>query len=55
MPTTRSVRELRAPFGGFKESGVGRQGGAACEAFFTEEKVVTVPMVPPVLRRLGGP
>jgi acyl-CoA reductase-like NAD-dependent aldehyde dehydrogenase len=51
---TPMMRELRAPFGGFKESGVGRQGGAACEAFFTEEKVVTVPMVPPVLRRLGG-
>ena len=50
---TPMVRELRAPFGGFKESGVGRQGGAACEAFFTEEKVVTVPTSPPVLRRLG--
>jgi len=51
---TPMTRELRAPFGGFKESGVGRQGGAACEAFFTEEKVVTMPTVPPVLRRLGA-
>ena len=51
---TPMTRELRAPFGGFKESGVGRQGGASCEAFFTEEKVVTVPMVPPMLRRLGA-
>jgi enoyl-CoA hydratase/carnithine racemase len=37
---TPMMRELRAPFGGFKESGVGRQGGAACEAFFTEEYAV---------------
>jgi acyl-CoA reductase-like NAD-dependent aldehyde dehydrogenase len=51
---TSMMRELRAPFGGFKESGVGRQGGAACEAFFTEEKVVTVPTTPPALRRLGA-
>jgi acyl-CoA reductase-like NAD-dependent aldehyde dehydrogenase len=51
---TPMMRELRAPFGGFKDSGVGRQGGAACEAFFTEEKVVTWPTTPPALRRLGA-
>ncbi len=50
---TPMMRELRAPFGGFKDSGVGRQSGDACEAFFTEEKVVTMPTAPPPLRRLG--
>ena len=51
---TPMMRELRAPFGGWKDSGVGRQGGASCESFFTEEKAVTVPTVAPVLRRLGA-
>ncbi len=50
---TPMMRELRAPFGGFKSSGVGREGGAACEAFYTEEKTVTIPTVPPTLRQLG--
>jgi len=50
---TPMMRELRAPFGGFKASGVGREGGASCEAFYTEERTVTIPTVPPPLRRLG--
>ena len=50
---TPMMRELRAPFGGYKNSGVGREGGAACEAFYTEEKTVTLPKTPPPLRRLG--
>lgn len=50
---TPMMRELRAPFGGFKNSGVGREGGAACESFYTEEKTVTLPKFPPHLRRLG--
>lgn len=50
---TPMVRELRAPFGGFKESGVGREGGKACEAFYTEEKTVTVPVRELPLARLG--
>ena len=36
------MRELRAPFGGYKTR-VGREGGAACEAFFTEEKLSQCP------------
>ena len=51
---TPMMRELRAPFGGFNDSGVGREGGAACEAFYTEERTVTIPKVPPPLRRLGA-
>lgn len=50
---TPMMRELRAPFGGFKNSGVGRQSGQACEAFFTEEKAITVPTRAHPLRKLG--
>lgn len=52
---TPMVRELRAPFGGFKESGVGREGGRACEAFYTEEKTVTIAAKDISLNRLGMP
>jgi acyl-CoA reductase-like NAD-dependent aldehyde dehydrogenase len=51
---TPMMRELRAPFGGYRESGVGREGGAACEAFYTEPKTISIPTVPPTLRKLGG-
>jgi acyl-CoA reductase-like NAD-dependent aldehyde dehydrogenase len=39
---TPMTRELRAPFGGWKESGVGREGGDACAALYTQEKTVTI-------------
>lgn len=51
---TPMMRELRAPFGGYKASGVGREGGTSSEHFYTEEKTVTIPKVPPPLRRLGA-
>ncbi len=51
---TPMMRELRAPFGGFKSSGVGREGGAACEAFYTEEVTTTTPIHPVSLRRFGA-
>lgn len=47
------MRELRAPFGGYKESGVGREGGEACLNFYTEPKTVSIPTDPLALRRLG--
>ncbi len=50
---TPVVRELRAPFGGFKESGIGAEGGAACEAFYTRQKTVMTPRRPVTLERLG--
>ena len=50
---TTMTRELRAPFGGYKDSGVGRESGAACEAFYTETKTVTVPAMPITPRRMG--
>jgi aminomuconate-semialdehyde/2-hydroxymuconate-6-semialdehyde dehydrogenase len=36
------LRDLRVPFGGMKESGVGREGGADSLEFFTEAKNVCV-------------
>ena len=50
---TPVARELRAPFGGFKESGVGAEGGRACEAFYTRQKTVMTPRRPVALERLG--
>lgn len=36
------LRDLRTPFGGMKESGVGREGGFEALRFFTEEKNVCI-------------
>ena len=36
------VRDLRTPFGGMKQSGVGREGGQETMKFFTEPKAVTM-------------
>ena len=50
---TSLMRELRAPFGGFKNSGVGRDGGDWSRALFTEEKTVSIPMNDFPIHRLG--
>jgi aminomuconate-semialdehyde/2-hydroxymuconate-6-semialdehyde dehydrogenase len=36
------LRDLRTPFGGMKQSGVGREGGWNAMNFFTEQKNVCV-------------
>ncbi len=36
------VRDLRAPFGGYKDSGLGREGGDYSYEFFTESKAVVM-------------
>lgn len=36
------VRDLRAPFGGFKKSGIGREGGHHSLEFFTEVKNICI-------------
>ena len=51
---TSMMRELRAPFGGFKTSGVGREGGTSCEAFYTEERTTSTPIQPATVRRFGA-
>jgi acyl-CoA reductase-like NAD-dependent aldehyde dehydrogenase len=39
---TSLMRELRAPFGGWKSSGLGRESGDGCAALFSEEKTITI-------------
>ena len=51
---TPLTRELRAPFGGFKHSGVGRVGGEWSRALFTEEKSVTIATRSVPLPKLGS-
>ena len=36
------VRDLRAPFGGYKNSGIGREGGNFSRDFFTEQKMMII-------------
>ena len=36
------VRDLRLPFGGYKDSGIGREGGDYSYEFFTESKAVVI-------------
>jgi acyl-CoA reductase-like NAD-dependent aldehyde dehydrogenase len=50
---TPMMRELRAPFGGCKESGVGRDGARSSAEFFTELKTVTIPYEPVAIPALG--
>ncbi|MFW2403358.1 MAG: aldehyde dehydrogenase family protein, partial [Gammaproteobacteria bacterium] len=52
---TPLTRELRAPFGGYKNSGVGRDGGEWSRALFTEEKTVTLPRRTFPIAKLGMP
>ena len=39
-----NLRDLDAPFGGMKKSGIGREGKWRAMQFFTEEKTVTMPV-----------
>jgi acyl-CoA reductase-like NAD-dependent aldehyde dehydrogenase len=50
---TPMVRELRAPFGGVKESGMGREGGQASMQFYTVEKTTAIPVSSVPMARLG--
>ena len=50
---TPMMRELRAPFGGFKQSGVGRDGPTSSVEFFTELKATTIPIDPVTMPRFG--
>ncbi len=51
---TPLFRELRAPFGGFKHSGVGRDGGDWSRSLFTEAKTVSIPRRDFALARLSS-
>ena len=43
-----------APFGGFKESGIGRDGPRQAADFFTEEKATITAVGAPPIRKLGS-
>lgn len=51
---TPMARDLRAPFGGYKQSGIGRDGLPGSVELFTEEKTTMIPQEPLALPRLGG-
>ena len=51
---TPLLRDLRAPFGGFKNSGIGRDGPRQCAEFYSEEKATIVPRKLSPLRQMGG-
>jgi acyl-CoA reductase-like NAD-dependent aldehyde dehydrogenase len=50
---TPLTRELRAPFGGYKDSGIGRDSAKDAVEFFTEVKTTTIPTGKLTLRKLG--
>jgi len=50
---TPMMRELRAPFGGFKESGIGRDGPRTSVDFYTELKATTIPIDPVKMPQFG--
>jgi acyl-CoA reductase-like NAD-dependent aldehyde dehydrogenase len=53
LVNTPMLLDLRFPFGGFKQSGVGREGIEGMRHFYTEEKTVTLALRRPAMERLG--
>jgi acyl-CoA reductase-like NAD-dependent aldehyde dehydrogenase len=51
---TPMMRELRAPFGGYKESGIGRDGPFSSLDFFTELKTTIIPIDAVSMHRYGA-
>jgi acyl-CoA reductase-like NAD-dependent aldehyde dehydrogenase len=50
---TPMTRDLRAPFGGYKSSGIGRDSARDCMSFFTEAKTTTVPFNEFTMQQFG--
>ena len=50
---TPLLRELRAPFGGTKDSGFGRDGATTSAEFFTEAKTTSIPLGAVPMARMG--
>jgi 5-carboxymethyl-2-hydroxymuconic-semialdehyde dehydrogenase len=50
---TPMMRELRAPFGGYGQSGIGRDGARHSADFFTEAKTTSIPLEDMPIRPLG--
>lgn len=51
---TPMMRELRAPFGGYKDSGTGRDGATSSADFFTELKTTSIPLRDVALPQFGA-
>ncbi len=51
---SHNVRDLRTPFGGVKASGLGREGGAHSLDFYTESRIVHVPLADTRVPRFGA-
>ncbi|HET6213765.1 MAG TPA: aldehyde dehydrogenase family protein, partial [Micromonosporaceae bacterium] len=43
---SHNVRDLRTPFGGVKESGIGREGGRHSIDFYCESRIVHIALKP---------
>jgi acyl-CoA reductase-like NAD-dependent aldehyde dehydrogenase len=50
---TPMTRELRAPFGGYQLSGIGRDSATDCMNFFTEAKTTTIPLADFTMQQFG--
>jgi 5-carboxymethyl-2-hydroxymuconic-semialdehyde dehydrogenase len=51
---SHNVRDLRTPFGGVKASGLGREGGPHSLDFYTESRIVHVPLGDTGVPRFGA-
>ena len=51
---SQNVRDLRTPFGGMKESGIGREGGHYSFEFYTEVKTIHVALGRHPIPRMGA-
>jgi 5-carboxymethyl-2-hydroxymuconic-semialdehyde dehydrogenase len=51
---SHNVRDLRTPFGGVKASGLGREGGTHSLDFYTESRIVHVPLADTHVPRFGA-
>ena len=51
---SHNVRDLRTPFGGVKASGLGREGGPHSLDFYTESRIVHVPLGDTHVPRFGA-
>ncbi|HUY99908.1 MAG TPA: 5-carboxymethyl-2-hydroxymuconate semialdehyde dehydrogenase [Thermomicrobiaceae bacterium] len=52
---SQNVRDLRTPFGGMKESGIGREGGHYSFEFYTETRTVHVALGEHRIPKMGAP
>jgi 5-carboxymethyl-2-hydroxymuconic-semialdehyde dehydrogenase len=51
---SHNVRDLRTPFGGVKASGLGREGGRHSLDFYTDSRIVHIPLADTQVPRFGA-